>query len=97
MQVIDFGGKSKPGRQRIEVISDDTAVAIYFSNRGTQHLLRGDAISALPWFERAVELAPDLRAVRENLAVVQRRTRRELPPGGARSPSSEVIGRLIPP
>ena len=79
LRVIDFGGKSRPKRGLVEIVDDATASAIYHSNQGTQRLLRGQALAALLWLERAVELAPDLQAAQDNLAVAKRRLGRILP------------------
>lgn len=78
-RLIDFGGKSRPEQGQVEAVSDETAIAIYHSNQGTQRLLSGQALDALPWFERAVELAPELRAARDNLAIARRRLGRVTP------------------
>lgn len=71
--VLDLGGLTRPSRRRMRRVSDLTAMAIFYSNRGAEELLESDLESALPWLRRAVEIAPWLPRAWVNLGVAERR------------------------
>jgi len=54
-------------------ISDRRASAHYFNNLGVERLVEDGAHAAMPWFERALELAPELSAAWVNFGVSLRR------------------------
>jgi len=54
-------------------ISDDRAAAHYFNNLGVERLVEEGVDAALPYFRRALELAPDFAASWINLGVALRR------------------------
>lgn len=55
-------------------LSDLTALALFYSNRGAELLRQGQVADALPWLEKAVVLDPDLADGWINLGVGRRRT-----------------------
>jgi tetratricopeptide (TPR) repeat protein len=71
--VLDAGGiaHSPPGRFRL--VSDETAAAVFHSNRGLETLLAHDVESALAWLETAARLDPGLDVAWLNLGVGLRR------------------------
>lgn len=71
--VLDQDGLyvARPGD--IETIPDSTALAIFHSNRGVEHLLAGDMGAAREWLRRAVRIDPRLVEAVRNLEVVERR------------------------
>jgi len=71
--VLDFGGAVRIDPSRLRVITDATAVAIFFSNRGAEALLAAAGEPAVPWLRRAVELDPGLGRAWANLGVAERR------------------------
>ena len=70
--VFDLGGEAAK-TTTFRPISDRTAAAIYYSNRGAEMLQDGALEEALEKLDRAVELAPDLSLAWINLGVVRRR------------------------
>lgn len=75
-QVLDFGGITRPPRQRFVRIDDRQARAVFLANRGAELLLAGDSELAVVWLEEAVEQAPDWSWGWRNLAVALRRSGR---------------------
>ena len=59
-------------------LSDLTALAMYYSNRGAQALLEGSVEAAVPWLETAVRLDPDWTGGWLNLGVARRRAGKPL-------------------
>lgn len=57
-------------------ISDQRAAAHYFNNLGVERLMDVGAQASLPWFHRALELAPEFPAPWINLGVALRRLER---------------------
>ena len=74
--VLDQDGfhAARPGE--FEVVEDSTALAIFHSNRGVEHLLEGDLAAARDWLRRAVRIDPSLAQASNNLGVVERRLER---------------------
>lgn len=73
MTVFDFGGRQPAAAGFARRISDATAMAIFFSNRGAERLLAGSSREALTPLRQALELDPSLSAARRNLGVALRR------------------------
>ena len=57
-------------------IEDVTALALFYSNRGSEALLRGQESAAASWLETAVQLDPELPQAWVNLGVARRRQAR---------------------
>lgn len=72
--VLDLGGLSRPSWRRARRIADATALAIFYSNRGAERLLSGEAAAALPWLRAAVKADPELSRAWVNLGVAERRS-----------------------
>lgn len=73
MTLIDFAVEEGTKYRRIRVIDDLTAVALFYSNRGAEHLRRGELEVALEWSESAVRAEPMLAASWINYGVALRR------------------------
>jgi Flp pilus assembly protein TadD len=73
-QVLDFTLAPVAHYREIRRISDRTAVALYYSNRGGELLRGGQYVEALPWLRSSVVLDPDLARGWVNLGVALRRT-----------------------
>ncbi len=76
MRVIDFGVRQEDEDWRAIPISDLTATALFYSNRGAEALRAGLLDEALTWLEDAVRIDPELVSAWVNLGVVQRRSGR---------------------
>ncbi len=74
MTVIDFASIAGTRYRRIHPISDESSVAMYYSNRGAEGLRNGDLKLARRWLEDAVRVDPLLAAAWVNLGVVLRRS-----------------------
>lgn len=72
--VLDLGGLSRPSHKRMRAVSDRTALAVFYSNRGAEGLLVGDVPTALTWLRAAVRLDPELPRAWVNLGVAERRS-----------------------
>jgi Flp pilus assembly protein TadD len=71
--LLDFTlGKAKEYRQ-VRQISDLTAIALFYSNRGAHLLREGDNAAALGWLKTAVKLDPELPGSWVNYGVALRR------------------------
>jgi Flp pilus assembly protein TadD len=71
--LLDFTlGQAKEYRQ-IRVISDLTAIALYYSNHGARLLRDGENAKALEWMKTAVKLDPELPGSWVNYGVALRR------------------------
>lgn len=71
--LLDFTlGQAKEYRQ-VRVISDLTAIALYYSNHGARLLRDGDNARALEWLKTAVKLDPELPGSWVNYGVALRR------------------------
>lgn len=73
LMIIDFAAVEGTQYRRIRPIRDMTAVALFYSNRGAEHLRQGRPHEALGWLEKAVKIDPELAAAWINLGVAQRR------------------------
>ena len=76
MRVIDFGQRQEDDGWRVNPISDLTATALFYSNRGAEALRAGRLEEAVAWLEDAVRIDPELTSAWVNLGVSQRRSGR---------------------
>lgn len=76
MRVVDFGQRREEDTWRVNPISDLTATALFYSNRGAEELRAGRFEEAVTWLEDAVRIDPELASVWVNLGVAQRRNGR---------------------
>ena len=74
MRVIDFGLLEDERGFRVSPISDLTATALYYSNRGAEALRAERLDEAVAWLEDAVRIDPELASAWANLGVTQRRS-----------------------
>jgi Flp pilus assembly protein TadD len=72
--ILDFTPDQPLNYRHMRELSDLTAVALYYSNRGAHHLRDGNAPAAVEWLETAVRLDPELAGGWINLGVARRRT-----------------------
>jgi Flp pilus assembly protein TadD len=73
MQVIDFAADRDPEYRKILPISDITATALFYSNRGAEQLRKGNLAEAFGWLDDAVAIDPTLAVAWVNRGVVLRR------------------------
>ncbi len=73
LKILDFAAAPRTGHRVVRQISDLTAVALYYSNRGGELLRVGKHNEALPWLRIAVVLDPELSGAWVNLGVALRR------------------------
>jgi Flp pilus assembly protein TadD len=76
MRLIDFGLREDERGFRVSPISDLTATALYYSNRGAEALRAEELDEAVAWLEDAVRIDPELASAWANLGVAQRRSGR---------------------
>ncbi len=76
MRVVDFGLRNDERGFRVSRISDLTATALYYSNRGAEALRAERFEEAVEWLEDAVRIDPELASAWANLGVAQRRSGR---------------------
>jgi Flp pilus assembly protein TadD len=74
IEILDFSLAPAAHYREIKRISDRTAVALYYSNRGGELMRAGQFAQALPWLRSSVVLDPDLARGWVNLGVALRRT-----------------------
>jgi Flp pilus assembly protein TadD len=74
LKVLDFSVAPEAEYNVVRPISDLTAIALYYSNRGGELLRTGRQDEALPWLRTAVALDPELARAWINLGVALRRT-----------------------
>src|SRR5262249_45728338 len=74
LRILDFSAAPAATYRSIRPISDDTAIALYYSNRGGELLRAGQQTAALGWLRTAVALDPDLARAWINYGVALRRT-----------------------
>jgi len=74
LKVLDFSIAPGADYNIVRPISDMTAIALYYSNRGGEMLRVGRQEEALPWLRTAVALDPELSRAWINLGVALRRT-----------------------
>lgn len=74
LTIIDFAAESGTQYRKIRPIHDLTAIALYYSNIGAEHLREGKLEEAIEWLQDAVAIDPDLAAGWVNLGVALRRS-----------------------
>jgi Flp pilus assembly protein TadD len=72
-RILDFSAAPVANYRGIRQISDQTAIALYYSNRGGELLRAGKQQEALGWLRIAVALDPELSRGWINLGVALRR------------------------
>jgi tetratricopeptide (TPR) repeat protein len=72
-RAFDLDGETAADPNRVQVVSDRTALALFFSNRSAQALARGRPMEAVELGWRAVRYDPSLTPVWSNLGVALRR------------------------
>ena len=71
--VFDFSPYQNEGYRAVRPISDLTAIAMFYSNRGAEMLQEGRVYDAASWLRTAVTIDPELSPAWVNLGVVLRR------------------------
>jgi tetratricopeptide (TPR) repeat protein len=74
LRILEFTPIATPSYRQIHRISDQTAIALYYSNRGAELLRGGSDREALGWLQKAVALDPELARGWINYGVALRRT-----------------------
>ena len=74
---MDFNPYAARKERQTKVVSDERAQAQYYNNIGAEHFADGDLPGALPYFRKAVEMAPKLSFAWSNLGVALSRSGRE--------------------
>ena len=74
LRILEFTPIAKPSYRQLHRISDQTAIALYYSNRGAELLRGGSDREALVWLQKAVALDPELARAWINYGVALRRT-----------------------
>lgn len=74
MRILEFTPIAKPSYRQLHRISDETAIALYYSNRGAELLRGGSDREALVWLRKAIVLDPELARAWINYGVALRRT-----------------------
>jgi Flp pilus assembly protein TadD len=74
MRILEFTPIAKPSYRQLHRISDQTAIALYYSNRGAELLRGGGDREALAWLRKAIVLDPELARAWINYGVALRRT-----------------------
>jgi Flp pilus assembly protein TadD len=74
-KILDFSAAPIVAYRGIRQISDQTAIALYYSNRGGELLRLDRDEEALEWLRTAVVLDPELARAWINLGVARRRNR----------------------
>ena len=73
VRVYDFAGETNPPARLVEPLTDLTALALFWSNRGVEAMLDGEGDEAVRHLEAAVELDPLRVESWTNLGVARRR------------------------
>lgn len=74
IEILDFSLAPAAHYRQIKRISDRSAIALYYSNRGGELMRSGEFAQALPWLKSSVVLDPGLARGWVNLGVALRRT-----------------------
>jgi Flp pilus assembly protein TadD len=74
LTVIDFAVEQGTNYHKIRPISDVSAIALFYSNRGADHLRKGDLATAREWFAQAVTIDPSVSSAWINYGVALRRS-----------------------
>lgn len=75
-RIYDFSENPETDPRFARKISDLTAIAMFYSNRGAEALQRGRADDALQWLEVATEIDPTLASAWVNRGVAERHAER---------------------
>ena len=70
--VIDIDSINYKPHYRAKKISDNFAIALYYSNKGTDYLIEGDFENSFRYLVKALELSPRDPAIWSNLGVMYR-------------------------
>lgn len=73
-RILDFAERPVSAYRWVEAISDVTAIALYYSNRGAEELREGRHESGLGLLRTATQLDPELAEAWVNLGVAERRS-----------------------
>jgi len=73
-KVLDFAERPVGAYRKVEPISDLTAIALYYSNRGAEELRDGRNAEGLTLLRNATRLDPELAEAWVNLGVAERRS-----------------------
>ncbi|HVS65739.1 MAG TPA: tetratricopeptide repeat protein [Thermoanaerobaculia bacterium] len=76
LTIIDFAVQQGTQYRKIRAIDDLTAVALFYSNRGAEHLRHGEPVLAVQWLKSAISIDPQLAPGWVNYGVALRRTGR---------------------
>jgi tetratricopeptide (TPR) repeat protein len=74
VRILEFTPVAKPDYHQIHRVSDLTAIALFYSNRGAELVQAAKDREALDWLHKAVRLDPELARAWINLGVALRRT-----------------------
>jgi len=74
LRILEFTPIAKPNYRQLHRISDLTAIALFYSNRGAELLRKSQERDALVWLHKSVALDPELARGWINLGVALRRT-----------------------
>jgi Flp pilus assembly protein TadD len=73
LKILDFSAAPAAPYRKVRVISDLTAVSLFYSNRGAEALRAGQNEAALDWLRKAVAIDPGLGRAWTNYGVALRR------------------------
>jgi Flp pilus assembly protein TadD len=74
LHILEFTPLGKPNYRQLHRLSDLTAIALFYSNRGAELLRAGQERESLDWLRKSVALDPELSRGWINLGVALRRT-----------------------
>jgi Flp pilus assembly protein TadD len=74
LRILEFTPVAQPNYRLLRRVSDRTAIALYYSNRGAELLRSGDESGALAWLRKAIVIDPELARGRINYGVALRRS-----------------------
>jgi Flp pilus assembly protein TadD len=74
LRILEFTPVANPNYRQLHRVSDRTAIALYYSNRGAELLRSGNERAALDWLRKAIVLDPELARGLINYGVALRRT-----------------------
>jgi Flp pilus assembly protein TadD len=74
LKILDFSAAPTVQYRKVHPISDLTATALFYSNRGAEELRAGKSAGALEWLKKAVAIDPELGRAWINYGVALRRT-----------------------
>jgi tetratricopeptide (TPR) repeat protein len=74
LRILEFTPLGKPNYRQLHRLSDLTAIALFYSNRGAELVRTGKEQEALEWLHKAVVIDPELARGWINYGVALRRT-----------------------